>query len=300
MSGSSLYRISIEIKALPEKQWNILKEKCAGRIGSLLELLQGKLSKEVMAVVSNPQEGLFPQPKEISFTCSCPDSASLCKHIAACLYGIGARLDQEPELLFYLRGVSHEDLIQTSLKNPTSPKTSGFTGDLNEIFGIELEPPPLSPPSHLTTEVETTPKAQIKPIPKAKGKSSALKEPQKQIQRASFPQKGSSLTKTNPKMLKASLPQKTSASKAKTSASKAKTSASKVLSSFTGDTLKQMCERFDLTVSQMAYLLDLSASKIQKWKSQGTQVLVLSKKEESALKSIQYCTKEEVQEWLKL
>src|SRR6202034_2630588 len=86
-------------------------ERCSGKIGSLLELLQGRLSTNVMTVVTDRHEGLFPQPSEIKLDCSCPDWAVMCKHVAAVLYGVGARLDTKPELLFILRGVDHEELI---------------------------------------------------------------------------------------------------------------------------------------------------------------------------------------------
>jgi uncharacterized Zn finger protein len=59
-----------------------------------VELLQGKLSNAVMERTCKPATGHFPVPKEIRFNCSCPDWASMCKHVAAVLYGVGARLDQ--------------------------------------------------------------------------------------------------------------------------------------------------------------------------------------------------------------
>jgi len=113
VSGSELYKVKIAIKTLPQKKWIDVKDRCAGQVGSLLELLQGKLSKSVMAVVTNRNKGLFPLPREISLKCNCPDWAAMCKHVAAVLYGVGARLDMKPELLFLLRGVDHEELIST-------------------------------------------------------------------------------------------------------------------------------------------------------------------------------------------
>ena len=102
VSGSELYNVKVAVKTLPGKQWSAIKRRCSGQIGSLLELLQGRLSDHVMAVVTDRQDGLFPAPKEISFECSCPDWAVMCKHVAAVLYGVGARLDARPELLFLL------------------------------------------------------------------------------------------------------------------------------------------------------------------------------------------------------
>jgi uncharacterized Zn finger protein len=108
VSGSQIYNLRVRIKTLPAKKWRDVKRRCAGQIGSLLELLEGNLSDHVMEVVTDRKAGLFPLPGEISFDCDCPDWAVMCKHVAAVLYGAGARLDEKPELLFTLRGVKHE------------------------------------------------------------------------------------------------------------------------------------------------------------------------------------------------
>jgi len=152
VSGSHLYSVAIEIRPLKAKVWKEVKGACTGRIGSLLELLKGKLSREVMEIVTRKGTGLFPEPVEISFRCSCPDWASMCKHVAAVLYGVGAHLDREPELLFRLRDVDHGELI-------TAPEAQGLAAspeaqgrmiaeeDLAGIFGIEIDEKPtaLSP-----------------------------------------------------------------------------------------------------------------------------------------------------------
>ncbi len=145
VSGSELYTVQIEIKTLPPKKWKEVKRRCTGQIGSLIELLQGNLSDQVMEVVTDRQTGLFPLPGEISLSCSCPDWASMCKHVAAVLYGVGSRLDHKPELLFKLRGVDHEELIAADAEAAVSAATvSGKSkrlaaGDLSDVFGIELD-----------------------------------------------------------------------------------------------------------------------------------------------------------------
>jgi uncharacterized Zn finger protein len=151
VSGSELYDISIEVKPLPGPKWNELKSHCAGRIGTLLELLQGRLSGEVMKVVTDQNNGLFPLPKEISMDCSCPDFATMCKHVAAVLYGVGARLDQKPELLFLLRGVDHAELAVDNAKAMVSAKESKGGRRMEEsrigdVFGIEVARTPPQPP----------------------------------------------------------------------------------------------------------------------------------------------------------
>lgn len=145
VSGSELYTIKITIKTLPAKKWAEVKRRSTGQIGSLIELLQGNLSDQVMEVVTDRQEGLFPLPGEISLSCSCPDSARMCKHVAAVLYGVGARLDNKPELLFKLRGVDHEELIAADAETAVSAATASgkskrlAAGELSEVFGIDLE-----------------------------------------------------------------------------------------------------------------------------------------------------------------
>jgi uncharacterized Zn finger protein len=145
VSGSELYDVKVSIKTLPGKRWSAIKGRCSGQISSLLELLQGRLSDHVMAVVTDRQDGLFPSPEEISFECSCPDWAVMCKHVAAVLYGVGARLDAKPELLFLLRGANHEELIeadaQAAMVGATTRGKSKRLADkeLSDVFGIELE-----------------------------------------------------------------------------------------------------------------------------------------------------------------
>ncbi|MFI5362548.1 MAG: SWIM zinc finger family protein [Elusimicrobiota bacterium] len=148
VAGSHLYDVKVKVKALPGERWRAVKERCGGQVGSLLDLLRGRLSDRVMGVVTDRERGLFPSPKEISLDCSCPDWADMCKHVAGVLYGVGARLDEKPELLFLLRGVDHEELVGSAQaagviakgeKGGRHRKLS--EGDLGEVFGIELAGP---------------------------------------------------------------------------------------------------------------------------------------------------------------
>ena len=150
VSGTSLYKIEVKIDTLPKAKWNRIKGKCLGQIGSLIELLQGSLSAGVMEVVTDRKGGLFPSASEIHLDCDCPDWAHLCKHLAAVLYGVGARLDERPELLFLLRGVNHDELTDGHLDQAISSTTDRGgrrrtvdSGDLGEVFGIDLEESPI-------------------------------------------------------------------------------------------------------------------------------------------------------------
>lgn len=145
VSGSEIYNVIVKINVLAPKKWEQVQQACAGQIGSLLELLQGNISSSVMQVVTDRATGLFPLPAEIKYSCDCPDWAGMCKHIAAVLYGVGARLDHQPELLFTLRGVNHLDLITASADEAITKATSKGSrrqvaaADLGDVFGIELD-----------------------------------------------------------------------------------------------------------------------------------------------------------------
>ena len=143
VSGSSVYEVKIEITRLARKRWTAIKSQCAGQIDSMIELLQGAISRGVMAVVTRKGGGLFPAPKDIALSCSCPDWATMCKHVAAVLYGVGARLDHQPEMLFTLRGVEPVELIAAAVTDVPTTRKSGRrrllkTEDMSSVFGIDL------------------------------------------------------------------------------------------------------------------------------------------------------------------
>ncbi len=140
--GSEMYTVSIAVTKLDKGKWERIKEKCAGQVGSIIELLQGKLSSQVMGVVTEKHQGLFPLPGEIKLKCSCPDWATMCKHVAAALYGVGSRLDDDPNLLFLLRGVDPQELIAQGVVLPGDTGAEADTlreDSLADIFGIELD-----------------------------------------------------------------------------------------------------------------------------------------------------------------
>jgi uncharacterized Zn finger protein len=196
VSGSSLYKIQIDISALSKQKWAELKKQCAGKIGTLVELLQGKLSSAVMEVVTHREQGLFPKPAEIKMSCSCPDYADMCKHLAAVMYGVGNRLDSSPDLLFRLRGIDHQELIEQAL--PTAPTGKGTAPTLaaeglGDIFGIEIDEAPapeLAPKRGLKVKAKPTPKLAVKkPVKKATAAKKAVGVTKKPA-RVKAPKKG--------------------------------------------------------------------------------------------------------------
>lgn len=143
VSGSSIYEVEVTVTQLPKARWQKLCADCADYIDSLVELLQGRFSDGVMEVLCRPDTGLFPEPAQIAMRCSCPDWATMCKHVAAVLYGVGARLDDQPELLFELRQVDHTELVSARdggvAAAATGTAAEELAGeDLGAIFGIEL------------------------------------------------------------------------------------------------------------------------------------------------------------------
>ena len=148
VKGSALYKTSVSIHPLEQSAWRRLCADSAGRIDSLVELLQGRFSKAVMDRLCRQDAGLFPRPAEIRFTCSCPDHAFMCKHVAAVLYGVGARLDQQPDLLFLLRAVDGAELtagavaeLPLAAATPTDARVLQ-DDDLAALFAIDMAPPP--------------------------------------------------------------------------------------------------------------------------------------------------------------
>ncbi len=144
VDGSSVYKINITIKPVPDKKWKDIVKSCSGQIDSLIELLQGKFSKGVMEIITHKEQGLFPHPSEINLKCSCPDWADMCKHLAATMYAIGARLDSQPQDLFTLRHVDHGELITVAetADKLTAQKPSDKilkNTDLSALFGIDIQ-----------------------------------------------------------------------------------------------------------------------------------------------------------------
>ncbi|HUY35010.1 MAG TPA: SWIM zinc finger family protein [Pirellulales bacterium] len=145
VSGSEVYTVKIEIDRLKPADWKRIKAECSEAIDSLLDLLAGRFSDGVMRRLTRERDGLFPHPKEIHMSCSCPDWAGLCKHIAAVLYGVAARLDEEPQLLFLLRDVDHGELVSQAVSGDNLAGALGSRGDalagedLGAMFGIDLD-----------------------------------------------------------------------------------------------------------------------------------------------------------------
>lgn len=183
VAGSELYDTSVSIKPLPDQQWHEIVQSSAGQVSSMLDLLSGKLGDGLMKVLTDPQDGLFPKPKEIRFDCSCPDYADMCKHVSAILYGVGVMLDSKPELLFTLRGVDQAELLANASSITMGDLDTGTElgdTDLSALFGIDLGElpseellPPMpekkkAPSNKVTTKKPAEKKARVSKLPAKK------------------------------------------------------------------------------------------------------------------------------------
>lgn len=141
VAGSELYETKVFIQPLPSNRWKEIVAEGSGQVGSMLDLLAGNLGDGLMHLLTAPDRGLFPKPKEIRFDCSCPDYADMCKHVSAVLYGVGVLLDTKPELLFTLRGVDQAELLSSARETTIVDLGSDSEladADLSALFGIDL------------------------------------------------------------------------------------------------------------------------------------------------------------------
>jgi uncharacterized Zn finger protein len=199
VSGSKLYKIKVRIAPVKFGHWKSICRDCAGSVDSLVELLQGRLAKGVMDRVCREGDGLFPSSDAIELSCSCPDWADMCKHVAAVLYGVGARLDEEPRLLFVLRGVDEQDLIAGAGEDVSLTKGVPATaqvldeGDVAALFGLEMAEP-ADPGTAVPTQAKPTktrkaskPTAQTQKTPAGKKNGSSRATADKPSAKAARP-----------------------------------------------------------------------------------------------------------------
>jgi uncharacterized Zn finger protein/DNA-binding transcriptional regulator YiaG len=271
VSGSELYQVVIRITALKTATWIAIRDQCTGHIGSMLELLQGTLSDQVMAIVTHRQHGLFPQPGEMALDCSCPDGAVMCKHVAAVLYGVGSRLDSRPELLFLLRDVDAEELIAAEMALPDA--TAGATGDtlaadqLGAIFGIDLDTATdahPTPPTPAKKRPQKPPRAsQCVAVPKTRQPAPAVQvrtTAPAAIPVGRSPHAASTGARRAPSLQPPTTPGRASAKGATSTAPKMRP---------TGTSLARLRRQQGLTVAQFAAQLGVAPATVYRW--EGTQ-----------------------------
>jgi len=284
VSGSKLYNVNISIEPLPKAQWQTIKSKCVGQIGSLLELLSGQLADTVMNVVCHPEQGLFPLTKEIKLSCDCPDWAVMCKHVAAALYGVASRLDHSPEQLFLLRGVNHEELVDISsvvsqaVGDGKAKRRRIADSSLSQVFDIDLSDSQ-SDGNHSksdadnSTSTQTDVKnadAQQEGISKRKARIQTVSKAasgQTERQKSHVGKKKHSKARVSDTIVSSSKkikPQRKSASK--------QSSFPKYIS---GYALRKKRVSLNLTQAELAIFFNVSASTISQWERKGRKKLNL-------------------------
>ena len=150
-SGRNPYSVSVKIRTLKKETWQRMKTACEGTLESFQELLAGNFPKALGEIFICKDSGMFPAPIEIKFDCSCPDWADMCKHVAAVLYGVGVRLDEDPKLFFRLRDAGIDELIKQAVAGKVEKlleKAGRKSGriiedkDIASVFGIDMEEQP--------------------------------------------------------------------------------------------------------------------------------------------------------------
>jgi uncharacterized Zn finger protein len=187
-TAANPYAITITIQPVSVDQWQTIKKHCQGHLKSLQDLLAGKFPKALAEIFFTRDQGLFPAPKAIRFQCSCPDSASMCKHVAAALYGVGARFDEDPSLFFTLLGVDTGDLVANALQgstdellNKTRKKTAKVIddADLADLFGIDIDlRPDFSGKAPKISKEKASAKKPVQPVDASANHNNNAKSPQ--------------------------------------------------------------------------------------------------------------------------
>jgi uncharacterized Zn finger protein/DNA-binding transcriptional regulator YiaG len=281
--GSELYTVTIGIEPLPEKTWEEIKKRCTGKIASLLDLLGGKLAEGVMEVVTDRKLGLFPKPAEISMDCSCPDWATMCKHVAAVLYGVGSRLDEHPELLFALRGVNHEELVSATVEEAVARVVTGgsrrriVAEEISDVFGIELDS---------TIAPEPAPRSPERSAEKTKARSAtkdeaALPAPAKPASPEPLRSGASSGSGPVPKAVS----RKTLAGPVAKDGKSPKSPSQAFPERITGPQVRELRMRLGLTGGDFARLLGVSGGAVSLWEKSDTALNIHEKSREALKKA---------------
>ncbi len=141
---SAPYKVEVRVGRLSEESCQKIIDRCTRKIESLEILAGGEFPEELKELFTD-KGGLFPSPKEISFSCTCPDWAMMCKHVAAVMYGIGLRFDENPFYFFKLRGIDPDRFIDVAVENRVEKMLANADvkseriiedADLTDLFGV--------------------------------------------------------------------------------------------------------------------------------------------------------------------
>jgi uncharacterized Zn finger protein len=131
------YKVNIQLQPLSDRQWETVLDALAEQAIFAAQLLNGEMPPDVEEVFQAVKVPLFPAKRgDFQTNCSCPDWANPCKHIAAVYYLLGERFDQDPFLLFELRGRSKEQVIAALRERRAAeagPVPASYAADTIEV-----------------------------------------------------------------------------------------------------------------------------------------------------------------------
>lgn len=135
--GEYVYDVIVDVAPLRDEALDELRYACSRRVSSLTALLEGKLDEDLLHLLCRSEGGLLPSPEEWRMGCTCPDWGEPCPHEAAAVYAAGVLVDDDPSLLFQLRGIRPEDLLATDCIQ--CEETNFDAKSLESLFGIEID-----------------------------------------------------------------------------------------------------------------------------------------------------------------
>lgn len=139
------YQITITFDSPKPEDIQAITEKLSNRITDIEDLLKGNFPEDLKELFTQKKPGLFPSPNEIHFDCTCFDWADMCKHVAAVMYAIGVKIDDNPGFLFELRGVDMDKFIKAVIKDKVEEMLKNVdkkskriikNADVSAIFGL--------------------------------------------------------------------------------------------------------------------------------------------------------------------
>jgi uncharacterized Zn finger protein len=109
---SKPYDVTIQLSQISDKDWDKAIDAMASRAVFAAKLLSGEMPQDIEEAFADAKVSLFPEEKDLKTDCSCPDWSNPCKHIAAVYYLLAEQFDENPFLIFKLRGRTKEEIIE--------------------------------------------------------------------------------------------------------------------------------------------------------------------------------------------
>lgn len=135
------YNVKIGLQPLSSQDWEKVIEAMASQALFAAKLLAGEMPQNIEEAFGAVHLSLFPTSlKDLDTKCSCPDYANPCKHIAAVYYLLAERFDEDPFLIFKLRGRTKEQIIAALREKRTASLPAETTTSPTPTPSAEKEP----------------------------------------------------------------------------------------------------------------------------------------------------------------